>query len=455
MPKPEHIHVIGAGLVGSLMAVMLGQRGYKVTVFEHRPDARLQQIDSGRSINLALSSRGIAALTKAGLMAEVGKLLIPMQGRMLHLANGQTEFMPYGQRENEVIYSVSRRDLNMLLVDHAEQASLVKVQFGTKLEQIDFENRELTTVNINRKHPQSEPFELIIGSDGAGSKTRRLLMSVNGGTATSDFLDHDYKELEIPAADATGQSKFQMKPNALHVWPRGNFMLIALPNQDGSFTVTLFLPKVGPESFQTLEAPNELLPFFQKYFADAIQLIPNLAQDFADNPTGRLGTIRCDKWYHLAQTLIVGDASHAIVPFHGQGMNSGLEDCLELDRLLDQHNDDWAVVLPEFDQIRRPNANAIADMALENYITMRSSVIDPKFQLKKELGFELEKRFPGQFIPRYSMVMFHLIPYREALDRGKIQQAILNELVEGKTSIDEINFQQAATLVQANLSFTS
>jgi kynurenine 3-monooxygenase len=452
MSKPEHIHVIGAGLVGSLMSVMLGQRGYRVTVFEYRADARSNNVDSGRSINLALSSRGIAALTKAGLMAQVKKLLIPMKGRMLHLADGKTEFMPYGQRDDEVIYSISRRDLNMLLIDQAEQSSQVKVRFETKLNDIEFENQQLSTIDISTNQADREPFELIIGSDGAGSKTRRLLMPINGGISTSDFLDHDYKELEIPAAAGDGAARFQIEPNALHVWPRGKFMLIALPNQDGSFTVTLFLPKTGPESFQALEDPDNLKPFFEQYFPDAIQLIPDLAEDFNSNPTGRLGTVRCNKWHHQSQALIIGDASHAIVPFHGQGMNSGLEDCLELDRLLDQHNDDWAIVLPEFDRIRRPNANAIADMALENYVTMRSSVIDPKFQLKKELGFELERRFPDRFIPRYSMVMFHLIPYREALERGEFQQAILDELVAGKTAIDEIDFELAESLIKKQLS---
>jgi kynurenine 3-monooxygenase len=451
MLQPENIHVVGAGLVGSLLAVMLGQRGYKVDVFEYRPDARLHHVDSGRSINLALSSRGIAALKKAGLMKEVSKLLIPMKGRMLHLENGTTEFMPYGQRDDEVIYSVSRRDLNMLLVDHAEKASRVKVRFETKLGDIDFEKRQLTTVNVTNGQSHSEPFELVIGADGAGSKTRRLLMPVNGGISTSDFLDHDYKELEIPAAPGTGRAAFQIEPNALHVWPRGNFMLIALPNQDGSFTVTLFLPKTGPDSFQALEDPANVAPFFEKYFADAIRLIPDLAEDFANNPTGRLGTIRCEKWYLDNQALIVGDASHAIVPFHGQGMNSGLEDCLELVRLLKQHDDDWSTVLPEFDRIRRPNANAIADMALENYITMRLSVIDPKFQLKKDLGFKLERRFPKRFVPRYSMVMFHLIPYREAFERGETQESILNQLVADRSSIDEIDFELARKLIEEKL----
>ena len=228
-------------------------------------------------------------------------------------------------------------------------------------------------------------------------------------------------------------------------------MLIALPNQNGSFTVTLFLPKEGPVSFQSLEDPASVRPFFEKYFPSAIRLIPNLMQDFADNPVGRLGTVRCSPWYQTDKALILGDASHAIVPFHGQGMNAGFEDCSELNRLLDKHDDDWTKVLPEFDRIRRPNAEAIADMAIENYTTMRSSVTDPKFQLKKEVGFELEKRFPDRFMPRYSMVMFHLIPYADAFERGQQQRAILNRLVEGKSSVDAIDFDLAKRLIQQQL----
>ena len=228
-------------------------------------------------------------------------------------------------------------------------------------------------------------------------------------------------------------------------------MLIALPNQDGSFTVTLFLPKEGAVSFQSLENPKNVRPFFEEYFPDAIRLIPNLEEDFADNPTGRLGTVRCAPWYYSEKALILGDASHAIVPFHGQGMNAGFEDCSELNRLLDKHDDDWSQVLPEFDRIRRPNAEAIADMAIENYTTMRSSVIDPKFHLKKELGFELEKRFPDRFMPRYSMVMFQLLPYAEAFDRGQKQKAILNRLVENQDSVDDVDFALAKQLIEQQL----
>ena len=451
MPRPKKIHISGAGLVGSLLAVMLGKRGYEVSVLERRQDPRRVKNEGGRSINLALSSRGIAALKTAGLMGEVEKLLIPMKGRMLHLEDGKEVFSAYGQRPDEVIYSISRDDLNVLMMDNAEQSPPVNVHFSQKLESIDFERNVFSARDLSSGDSKEQSFELFIGADGAGSKTRRVLMPANGGKATSEFLDHDYKELEIPASSDGG---YQIEPNALHIWPRGNFMLIALPNQDGSFTVTLFLPKEGAVSFQSLENPKNVRPFFEEYFPDAIRLIPNLEADFADNPAGRLGTVRCAPWYysgHSGKVVILGDASHAIVPFHGQGMNAGFEDCSELNRLLDKHKDDWNLVLPEFDRIRRPNAEAIADMAIENYTTMRSSVIDPKFHLKKELGFELEKRFPDRFMPRYSMVMFQLLPYAEAFDRGQKQKAILNQLVENRDSVDDVDFALAKQLIEQQL----
>ena len=286
MLRPKKIHISGAGLVGSLLAVMLGNRGYEVSVLERRQDPRRVKNEGGRSINLALSSRGIAALKTAGLMGEVEKLLIPMKGRMLHLEDGKEVFSSYGQRPDEVIYSISRDDLNVLMMDNAEQAPPVNVHFGQKLESIDFERNVFSTRDLLSGDSKEQSFELLIGADGAGSKTRRVLMPANGGKATSEFLDHDYKELEIPASSDGG---YQIEPNALHIWPRGDFMLIALPNQDGSFTVTLFLPKEGAVSFQSLENPKNVRPFFEEYFPDAIRLIPNLETDFADNPTGRLG----------------------------------------------------------------------------------------------------------------------------------------------------------------------
>jgi kynurenine 3-monooxygenase len=449
----KKITIAGAGLAGSLLSVMLGKRGYQVTILERRPDMRDQAVESGRSINLAMSSRGINALQLAGLMDEVEPLLIPMEGRLLHLENGHQEFMPYGQRSHEVIYSVSRRDLNCLMMTAAEKAEPVEVVFNQKLELIDFEHHQLTISDTVSDQVRQESFDLLIGADGAGSRTRRAMMSVVGGHSSSEFLDHDYKELEIPAGipDANGKGRYQIKREALHIWPRGEFMLIALPNQDGSFTVTLFMPKTGPVSFESLADSASVDVFFEKHFPDARKLIPDLQADFFANPQGPLGTVRCAPWFYEDKALILGDASHAIVPFHGQGMNAGFEDCSELIRLLDAFEDDWARVLPEFDRIRRPNADAIADMALENYVTMRSSVVDPKFQLKKELGFELERRFPDRFVPRYSMVMFHLLPYAEAFSRGKTQQHILDQLVEGVESLEGVDLASAERMILEQL----
>ena len=448
MKREKKITIAGAGLAGSLLGVMLGQRGYQVTILERRADTRGVESDSGRSINLALSSRGIHALKIAGLFEAVEKLLIPMKGRMLHFEDGTEKFSAYGQRASEVIYSVSRRDLNHLMIDSAVEAPLVEVLFNQQLDSVDFQNNGLGILDLNSNQTRTEKFELLIGADGAGSRTRRSLIKAVGGKSESDFLDHDYKELEITAGTSSnGEPDYQIVPNALHIWPRGGFMLIALPNQDHSFTVTLFMPKTGENSFEQLDDRGALVEFFKTEFPSALKLIPNLENDFFENPQGRLGTVRCEPWFYKDKALILGDAAHAIVPFHGQGMNEGFEDCSELIRLLEGHDDDWAKVIPEFDRIRRPNCHAIAEMALENYVTMRSSVTDPKFQLRKELGFELEKRFPSRFVPRYSMVMFRLIPYAEARQRGKIQQEILGELVEGVESIDEVDFAKAEQLV--------
>lgn len=442
--RPNEITVVGAGLVGSLLAVLLGQRGYRVEILERRPDRRKQNVDSGRSINLALSERGVFALAQAGLSSQVERLLIPMRGRLLHLANGEQEFSPYGQREHEVIYSVSRSELNSLMMTAAEEHPHVNIRFQQICEKVDFESNLLTIGDERLKSSRTVGFEMLIGADGAGSRVRQAMIPVAGGDSRSEFLDHDYKELEIaPAADGS----HQIEKEALHIWPRGGFMLIALPNLDGSFTVTLFLPRRGEPSFESLDSSANLLRFFEDYFPSALALIPNLADDFFSNPTGQLGTVRCQPWFYQNDSLLIGDAAHAIVPFHGQGMNAGFEDCSELVRLLDQFEDDWEQVLPEFDRLRKPCGEAIADMALENYVTMRDSVRDPKFQLKKELGFELERRLPGQFIPRYSMVMFHRIPYDQVYQRGLLQESLLNELVEGKQQLAEIDLEEAARLV--------
>ena len=427
---------------------MLGNLGYKVLVLEKRADMRDQEVDSGRSINLALAERGIHALRQAGMMSRVESLLIPMKGRMLHSVDGEMEYFAYGQRPDEVIYSVSRSGLNELLMDAAEESKHVELKFEQELKSIDFGANTIEIFDMPRGVDNQHGYEVLIGADGAGSRVRRAMLPAVDGNDDSELLDHDYKELTIPAGP---EGTHQIEKEALHIWPRGGYMLIALPNLDGSFTVTLFLNKTGPVSFESLSSPQDVESFFAEQFGDAMALIPDLAKEFFENPTGILGTVRCSPWRLEDEVLLIGDSSHAIVPFHGQGMNAGFEDCELFIDLLVQNDHDWPSTIREFDRTRKDDADAIADMALENYITMRDSVRDPKFQLKKELGFNLELQYPDRFIPRYSMVMFHRIPYSVAFARGKIQQAILDELIDGKGTIEEIDFDQAAKLIETRL----
>ena len=433
---------MGAGLAGSLLAIFLARRGYRVTLLERRPDPRKAAgpVSAGRSINLALANRGIAALEEVGVMDRVRPALIPMVGRMLHDEEGRLKLIPYGNKPHEVIHSVSRAGLNALLLDAAEATGRVAIRFGETVGGVDFANR--------RVRPQDTPYEVLIGTDGSASAVRSSILERANGRLDEEPLGHGYKELSIPAAEGGG---FRMEKGALHIWPRGEYMLIALPNIDGSFTVTLFLPNLGEESFEVLTTPEAVRALFARRFADAIPLMPGLVEDFFGNPTGHLETIRCEPWSFEDHALVLGDAAHAIVPFHGQGMNAAFEDCSAFDRCLENPDRPWNDVFAEFETRRRANTDAIADMALENYIEMRSTVREPKFQLKKDLSFRLEERHPDRFIPRYSMVMFHTIPYAEARRRGAIQEGILDELTSRATALDEVDLARADRLIAERL----
>lgn len=438
------ITVIGAGLAGSLISILLARRGHRVQLFERFADMRRTPIPAGRSINLALAARGIRALELAGVMPSVLPLLIPMRGRMLHAQDGSLNFLPYGQREHEVIYSISRPGLNRVLLDAAESAG-VTIHFGRALEAADLQARELKFAGDDTRIPMKR----VIGADGAGSVLRYALISQLGVHCSEELLPHLYKELTIPSRLET---RDRLEKNALHIWPRGGFMLIALPNLDGSFTVTLFLPAKGEPSFASLTDERAVLAFFAEHFRDALDLMPNLAEEFAMNPAGVMGTIRCERWRREEDVLLIGDAAHAITPFHGQGMNCAFEDCRELDELVGA-GATWSEVFAQFEAQRRPNTDAIADMALENYVEMRDTVRDPKFQLQKALSLELERRHPERFVPRYSMVMFHdEIPYRVAYERGRVQSEILASLTRDAVNLADINFGEAARLVESRLS---
>jgi len=450
--KANAITVLGAGPAGTLMSIFLARRGFRVTTLERLPDLRTIASVAGRSINLALADRGIHALRQAGVFSAIESLLVPMRGRMLHDERGQQVFTPYGREPHEVIYSISRSRLTAALLDYAEQQHGVEFRFRQTCIAVDRTLSALCMQDIPTGNLYSLPLQHVVGADGAGSVLRRFLIESAGAQCSEDMLTHGYKELTIPA-DARGA--FRLDANALHVWPRGNFMLIALPNLDGSFTATLFLPLEGPQSFAGLATPQQLNDFFIANFPDAHALLPDLAKQFYAHPTGSMGTVRLDRWSLDDQLVLIGDAAHAMVPFHGQGMNCAFEDCVALDALLGT-NTKWTTACAAFQTNRKPNCNAIADMALENYIEMRDTVRDPKFQLQKALSLQLEQRHPTRFIPRYSMVMFHHeIPYATAFERGRIQSEILMQLTRDSDSLESVDYGKAAQLIEARLSSLS
>jgi kynurenine 3-monooxygenase len=423
----REVNIVGAGLAGALLTLLLARRGLRVTLYERRADPRQTQPERGRSINLALAARGIRALERAGIMDQVRPLLIAMRGRMIHEPDGRTALQPYGQREHEVIWSVGRADLNRVLLAAAVRHTGVSVRFNQLCLGADVRADRLRFRDRQGDSEFEVPLAPTIGTDGAGSAVRAGLGAAGLVRVREDWLDHDYKELTLPADAAAG-----LERHALHIWPRGGFMLIALPNTDGSFTATLFLARAGAQSFAALGTPQAVNEFFRAEFADALPLLPELSAQFASHPQGQLGTVHCTPWQVAGRVLLLGDAAHAIVPFHGQGMNAAFEDCALLDELLERHAD-WQSLFVQFESSRRPNTAAIAQMALENYGEMRDAVLDARFVRRKALAMALERRFPERFIPRYSMVMFHPeIPYAEALRRGALQAQLLEQLDAGE-----------------------
>ncbi|MBL0163129.1 MAG: FAD-dependent monooxygenase [Xanthomonadales bacterium] len=461
--KSPAITIVGAGLVGALLASLLAQRGFSVTVFERRADPRKAGFLGGRSINLALAERGWHGLRLAGLQERMQPIAVMMRGRMIHDLDGQTNLQRYGRDDSEVIWSVNRGSLNITLLDAAEAAG-ARVHFDQSLDAVDW-NTSTLHLRADDGSRREHRADRILGCDGAGSALRAAMANVTDLGERFAPLGHGYKELEIPAladiptenlsaslrlAQARGE-RFAMEPNALHIWPRGNYMCIALPNAEGSFTVTLFLANEGSPSLASVASATEVQAFFERDFADVVPLIPDLRKDYLGNPTGLLGTLYLDRWHINGQALLLGDASHAIVPFHGQGMNSGFEDAVELAELLEASPNDSAAVFAEFERRRKPNADAIAEMALDNYIEMRDRVDDADYLLMRELDRKLAERHPVRWMPRYAMVTFTRIPYSVALQRGKIQAGLLRKLVAGKSSIAGIDLAGADAEVVAQL----
>jgi kynurenine 3-monooxygenase len=443
------IRIVGAGPTGALLAILLARRGLEIELYESRSDIRQQPAGAGRSINLALADRGIHALKAAGVFDALASALLPMRGRLIHYENRETAFQPYGQRPNEVIYSVSRHRLNQALIEAAASRSGVRLHFRHPLEGVDFSAHTARIRDLENDRVLAVPMRPLLATDGAGSAVRRAMSALNLIQAGEIDLEHGYKELSIPAGPG---GSFRLANDALHIWPRGNFMLIALPNADGSFTATLFLPKIGPVSFASLRDAAGVDEFLTRHFPDARELMPNALAEFSAHPLGFLGTVAAQPWHSKGQVGLLGDAAHAMVPFHGQGMNCCFEDCVEFDACAARLAS-WEDVFAEFGAARKPNTDAIAAMALENYLEMRESVAEPKFQLQQALSLELERRFPRRFIPRYSMVMFHHeIPYLTAQQRGAAQSQILSDLTRGSVKVlPEVDFERAEREILSRL----
>lgn len=422
----EKIVVVGAGLVGSLLAIKLARRGYQVEVYERRGDLRTAEIIAGRSINLALSNRGWKAIEEAGVNEVIQKIAIPMRGRIMHSVAGELTFQQYG-KEDEAIYSVSRGELNRELLLAASRYENVTMHFHEKCLDVDLKSNTLHFENQESGEQREVKADRILGTDGAFSAIRSRLMRTDRFNYSQHYLAHGYKELTIPAGP---NGEHLLDKNALHIWPRGQYMLIALANLDGSFTCTLFFPFEGNPSFSSLTNWPAVRQFFEETFPDAMKLMPSLEQDFLENPTASLVTVKCEPWNYEDKALILGDASHAIVPFYGQGMNSGFEDCTVLTEIHDQLKGDWTKLLPEFARVRKPDADAISDLALRNFIEMRDLVGDERFLLRKKIEKHIYSRHPDKWMPLYSMVTFSHIPYSQALALGKKQDVIMEEIMD-------------------------
>lgn len=450
MSDTRRITIIGAGLAGALLASLLAQRGWQVDVYEKRGDPRVKGYAGGRSINLALAERGRHALRQADADDAVMRHAVMMRGRMVHFQDGRVELQRYGRDDSEVIWSVHRGDLNITLLELAERAGAT-LHFHRRLDHVDFDAGYACVVDDDGgRHDLA--FDALVGADGAGSALRAAMDAHTPLGERTEFLDHAYKELEIPPA---ADGSFRIEPNALHIWPRGRYMCIALPNDENTFTVTLFMANESSDaaepSFATVQSPEQAHALFERDFTDAIPLIPGLEADWAANPAGPLATLYLDRWHVGGRAVLIGDSAHAMVPFHGQGMNCAFEDCVALADAL-QSTNDLAAAFAAFEAERKPNAAAIQQMALDNYLEMRDRVDDPDFLLQRELEQALQERHPGRFVPHYGMVTFMRIPYALALQRTRIQHDLMVEATRGHESLDDVDWTALDAQVLERLS---
>ena len=446
----NRVSIVGAGLAGSLAAIYLSRRGIGVDLYDRRPDMRSAKASAGRSINLALSRRGIHALEKVGLADKVLADIIPMYGRTLHASDGKITKQPYSSKSDEYICSVSRAGLNRLLIEEVSKGPDINFFFDHRISAIDFNERKLFFSDESGAVQHTSDVFPVIGMDGAFSGVRHELVKNNQFKCTQDYLEHSYKELTIPPGAG---GSHQLEKNALHIWPRGGFMLIALPNPDGSFTGTLFLRTRGKgvESFAELYDAERARGFFEKNFSDALELMPSFSEEFFANPTSSLVTIRCAPWCFHDQAMVLGDAAHAVVPFFGQGMNCAFESVYVLDKMIEQYGDSWEEVFSATFSARKPDADALATMAIENFTEMRDLVASDDFLFRKSIERELERRYPDAFTSRYGLVTFRRFPYRFALECGKVQKGVIDQLASGARTIDSIDWKLAGELVKKSI----
>ena len=434
----KKVTIAGAGLVGSLEAIYLAKRGFQVEVYERRPDMRKVELSAGRSINLALSARGWNALKAVGVDQDVEKMAIPMYKRVMHAVDGSLTDQQYGQ-DGEAIYSVSRGGLNQLLMNLAGEQENVNMHFNYKCVDVDLKSAS-ATFEHNDGNQKNVDADMIIGADGAYSVIRSKMIKQDRFQYSQHYIEHGYKELTMPA-NSDGTHKLEV--NALHIWPRGSYMLIALPNMDGSFTCTLFFPYEGEYSFNSLQTEQQVYDFFKEVFPDTLDLIPNLVEEYFQNPTSSLAIMRCNPWTVDDKVLLIGDAAHATVPFYGQGMNAGFEGCFVLDQLMQKHGEDWQACFDEYSKIRKPDGDGVQDLSMHNFIVMRDKTADPKFLLQKKIELHFSKKYPDKWLPLYSMVSFSTIRYSEAWEIGQKQEKLMQKVmdvpnIEGKWESDEV-----------------
>jgi len=439
--------IVGAGLVGSLWAVYLSKAGYKVAIIERRPDIRKAEISAGKSINLALSTRGWKALDTVGVGDEIRKIAIPMPGRMMHDLKGNLTFQPYG-KEGQAIYSVSRGGVNAKMMDIAEKHGNAQIFYNERCYKADLENGIVYTETASGEKKQYQS-DIVFAADGAFSVVRYNSFQVlDRFNFSQNYIEDGYREILLPA---NADGSYKLEKNALHIWPRGRFMLIALPNEDGSFTCTLFMPFKGENSFETLTTKEAVNTFFKTTFPDFYKMMPNIADAWEDHPLSSLAIIRCYPWTH-GKTALMGDAAHATVPFYGQGMNAGFEDCTVLWELMQKHNENWKKVFEEYQLMRKPDGDGVQDLSLHNYYVMRDYVADPKFLLQKKIEAHFSEKYPDKWMPLYSQVTFSHIRYSEAWKKGQIQDAIMKKIMTEINNIeDKWNSQEVENAILKEL----